>query len=60
MTDPSTEDILLLYAKSDVADVVDVCIRLLTESAAENNWELNGFIDEFRYQFNKKITEFKT
>lgn len=55
----SSEEVLLLSAKSDVADVVDVCVKLLTKSAEENGWDLDWFITEFRTQFNQKISEFQ-
>lgn len=53
----SSEEILLLSAKSDVSDAVDVCMRLLTKASAENDYELSWFLDEFRIQFNRRIQE---
>ena len=57
MKNLSSEEVLLLSAKSDVADVVDVCVKLLTNSVYDNGWDLDWFIEEFRLQFNKKISE---
>lgn len=59
MRNLSSEEVLLLSAKSDVADAVDVCVKILTKSAEENDWDLDWFIAEFRTQFNQKISEFK-
>lgn len=59
MNNLSSEEVSLLSAKSDVADVVDVCVKLLTKSAEENDWDLDWFIKEFRTQFNQKLSEFK-
>lgn len=53
----TTEEIMLLSARSDVRDCVDFCFDLLERHASNNNYEIEWYIEEFLSQFNKEVSK---